>query len=104
LVSQQRVFRHQFSFASGQIGDGAERKGGRQWFDPPQNTFLERLLAKTEALLDRRKYMQQGWNLYFVKISAWSEHARSMDCVDCTRILHVLARKFASSCKTGRFP
>ena len=39
LVSQQRVFRKQLGFASGQIGERAEHKGGRQWFDPMRKTF-----------------------------------------------------------------
>ena len=104
LVSKQGVFRKQIGFSSGQIGECARHKGGRQWFDPPQNTFLERVQAKTDALLDRGKYIQHGWNLFFVKIGAWSEHTRRMNFVDCTRIPRVLARKLAPLCKTGRFP
>ena len=49
LMSQQRVFRQQFGFASGQISKRSEHKGGRQWFDPRQNTLLERVQAKTDA-------------------------------------------------------
>ncbi len=52
LMSQQRVFRQQFGFASGQISKRSEHKGGRQWFDPRQTTFLERVQAKTDALLE----------------------------------------------------
>jgi hypothetical protein len=78
LVPQQRVFCNQFSFVSGQIGECAEHKGGRQWFDLPQNTFLERMQDKTDALLDRGTYTQHRWNLFFVKISTWSEPARRM--------------------------
>jgi hypothetical protein len=96
LVPQQRVFCNQFSFVSGHIGECAEYKGGRQWFDLPQNTFLEHMQDKTEALLDRGTYTQHGWNLFFVKMSAWSEPARRMVFFDCVRIPHVLARKFAS--------
>ncbi len=48
-MSQQRVFRQQFGFASGQISKRSEHKGGRQWFDPTQNMFLERVQAKTDA-------------------------------------------------------
>ena len=55
LVSQQRVFRQQFGFASGQISKRSGHKGGRQWFDPTPNTFLERVQAKTDALLDREE-------------------------------------------------
>jgi hypothetical protein len=53
LVSYQGVFRQQVGFASGQIGECAQYERGRQWFDPPSNTFLERMQAKTDALLDR---------------------------------------------------
>jgi hypothetical protein len=49
LMSQQGVCRQQFGFASGQISKRSEHKGGRQWFDPTQNTFLERVHAKTDA-------------------------------------------------------
>jgi hypothetical protein len=52
LLSQQRVFRQQFGSASGQISTRSEHKGGRQWFDPTQNTFLERMQVETDALLD----------------------------------------------------
>jgi hypothetical protein len=86
LLSQQRVFRQQFGFASGQISKRFGHKRGRQWFDPSRNTFLERMHAKTDALLDRGKYAQHEWNLLFVKIGAWSEHMYSIDRVDCTRI------------------
>jgi len=54
-MSQQRVFRQQFGSASGQISKRSEHKGGRQWFAPTPNTFLERMQAKTDALLDRGK-------------------------------------------------
>ena len=66
LVSQQRIFRQQFGFASGQISKHAGHQGGRQWFDPMPNTFLERMQAKTDALLYRGKYTQHDWNLFFV--------------------------------------
>jgi hypothetical protein len=52
LVSQQCVFCQQFGFASGQIGERFEYKGGRQWFDPPQNPFLKRMQVQTDALFD----------------------------------------------------
>jgi hypothetical protein len=65
-VSHQRIFRQQFGFASGQISKRAGHQGGRQWFDPMQNTFLERMQAKTDALLERGKYTQHEWNLFFV--------------------------------------
>jgi hypothetical protein len=55
LVSQQRVFRQQFGFASCQISKRSGYKGSRQGFDPTPNTYLERMQAKTDALLDRGK-------------------------------------------------
>jgi len=87
--------------ATGQISKRAGHKGGRQWFDPMPNTFLERMQAKTDALLDRGKYIQHVWNLFFVKTGTWSERMRRMDRVDCTHISHTLARKLAPSCPTG---
>ena len=58
LLPQQRVFRQQFGFASGQIGERSEHKGGRWWFEPTQNTFLERLQAQTDSSLDQEKYRE----------------------------------------------
>jgi hypothetical protein len=58
LVSQQRVFRQQFSLASGQIGKRAEHQGGRRRFDPTQNPFLEHMQAEADSLLDRGKHTQ----------------------------------------------
>jgi len=55
LMSQQRVFHQQFGSASGQISKRSGHKGGRQWFDPTPNTFLERMQAKIDMLLDRGK-------------------------------------------------
>jgi len=56
LLTQQRVFRQQFGFAAGQIGERSKQKGAPRWFDPPQNAFLERLQAQTDSLLDEGKY------------------------------------------------
>ncbi|MGZ3628931.1 MAG: hypothetical protein ACXVDN_14860 [Ktedonobacteraceae bacterium] len=66
LVSQQRIFRQQLGFASGQISKRAGHQGGRQWFDQMPNTFLERMQAQTDALLYRGIYTQHEWNLFFV--------------------------------------
>ena len=51
LVSSQGVFREQFGFASGQIGECSEHKRDRSWFDPTRNTLLEGVKAETDALL-----------------------------------------------------
>ena len=67
LLPQQRVFRQQFGFASSQIGERSEDKGGRQGFDPPQNTFLERMQAQTDSLFHRGTYREHERNLFFIK-------------------------------------
>ena len=95
LLPQQRVFRQQFGFASGQVGERSEHKGGRQWFDPPQNTFLEHAQAQTDSLFDRGIYREHEWNLLFMKIGAWLEQTRNMNCIDCTFLPCALTRKLA---------
>jgi hypothetical protein len=70
LVSQQRVFRKELGFSSGQIGECAKRKGGRRWFNPAQKTFLKRMKAETDTLLDGGEYTQHELNLSFVKMGA----------------------------------
>jgi hypothetical protein len=50
---EPRVFRQLLGFASGQIGERSEHTGGRQWFDPPPNTFLELMPAQTNSLFAR---------------------------------------------------
>ncbi len=55
LVSQERVFRQQFGFASGQIDERAEHKRGRRWFHPVQSTFTEHIKDPTDVSLDRGK-------------------------------------------------
>jgi hypothetical protein len=95
LLPQQRVFCQQFGFPSGQIGERSEHKGGRQRFDPPQNTFLERTQVQTDSLLDRGKYREHEWNLFFTKIGASSEHTRNRNRIDCTFLSCALARKLA---------
>jgi len=67
LVPQQCVFRTEFGFSSGQIGECAKHRGGRWWFHPTQKTFLERMKAKTDALFYEGKYTQHELNLSFVK-------------------------------------
>jgi hypothetical protein len=57
LLPQQRVFRQQFGFASGQVGECSERKRCRRWFEPTQNTFLERVQAETDSLLNQEKHI-----------------------------------------------
>ena len=56
LLPQQCVFCQQFGFASGQIGERPKHEESLWWFDPSRNTFLERVKAETELLLDRGKY------------------------------------------------
>jgi hypothetical protein len=58
VLSHQCVFREQFGFASGQIGEGAEYEGVRWWLHPPQSACLEHRQAETGLVLDRRKQTQ----------------------------------------------
>jgi hypothetical protein len=57
LLPQQRVFRQQFGFASGQVDECSERKRCRRWFEPTQSTFLERVQTETDALLNQEKHI-----------------------------------------------
>jgi hypothetical protein len=52
LLSQERVFRDQFRFPLNKVRECAEHKGGCRWFDPTQETFLERVKAEANPLLD----------------------------------------------------
>ena len=52
LLPQQGIFCQQFGFASGQISEGSEYKGGRSWLHPLQDMFLKRLQAARETLLE----------------------------------------------------
>jgi hypothetical protein len=70
LMSQQRVFRKEFRFSSGQIGECAKHKGGRRRFKPTQKTFLKRMKAETDTLFDESEYKQHELNLSFVKMGA----------------------------------
>jgi hypothetical protein len=70
LVSQQRVFRKEFGFSSGQIGECAKHKGGRRWFNPTPKMFLKRMKAETDTLFDGGEYTQHELNLSFVKMGA----------------------------------
>jgi hypothetical protein len=70
LVSQQRVFRKEIGFSSGQISKCAKNKGGRRWFHPPRKTFLKRMKAEAGTLFDGGEDTQHELNLSFVKIDA----------------------------------
>jgi hypothetical protein len=52
LLPQQRVFRQQFGFTSGQIGECPKHEGGRWWLHPPHNLFLKHMKAERDGLLD----------------------------------------------------
>ncbi len=51
LVSQQRVFRQQFGFASRQISKRPKEKGSWRGFDPRQETYLNRMKAEEHLSL-----------------------------------------------------
>ena len=70
LLPQQCVFCQQFGFTSDQIVESPKHEASRWWFDPSRNTFLQRVKAETDMLLDRGRYTQHKWNLFFVKIGA----------------------------------
>jgi hypothetical protein len=70
LLSHQRVFRKEFGFSSGQIGECAKHKGGRRKFRPTQKTFLKRMKAETDTLFDESEYKQHELTLSFVKMGA----------------------------------
>ena len=104
LLPQQRVFDKQFGLFSGQIGERAEQKRGRRWFDPPRNTFLECMKTETDALLDRDEETKHKLNLSFVKKGVLPESTSKMNLVDCTRISHASARRLVSSRTQCPFP
>ena len=99
-MSQQRVFRKEFGFSSGQIGECAEHKGGRWWFHPAQKTFLQRMEVETDTLFDRGVYTQHELNLYFVKMGVLKSR---MNLVYCTRLSQAAASKLVPSCAIYRF-
>jgi hypothetical protein len=51
LLAQERIFRQEFGFASDQINECCERKGGRGWFEPTQNPFVERMHASSRPVV-----------------------------------------------------
>jgi hypothetical protein len=55
LVPQQRVFCHQFSFVSCDIGKSAQHKGGGARFHPTTKAIGERVKAESESLSERCK-------------------------------------------------
>ena len=62
LMSQQRVFRQQFGFASGQISERSEHKGGRQWFDPTRKTrsWSACKRKQTRSLIEEKTHSTNG--------------------------------------------
>jgi hypothetical protein len=58
-------FRQQFGFSSRQIGKRAEHMGSRRWFDPPRNTFQERVKAQADSSPDGDEHRQHEWNRSF---------------------------------------
>jgi len=68
LLSQKCVFRDQFRFSLCKISERPEQKGSRRWFDPTQKTFLERMKAETNSLLDGNDQTKRQLNLSFIKI------------------------------------
>ena len=99
-MSQQRVFRKEFGFSSGQIGECAEHKGGRWWFHPAQKTFLQRMEVETDTLFDGGVYTQHELNLSFVKMGVLKSR---MNLVYGTRLSQAAANKLVPSCAIYQF-
>jgi len=53
LMSQQRVFCHQFSYVSCDIGKSAQHQGGGARFHPTTKAIGERVKAESESLSER---------------------------------------------------
>ena len=54
-------------FPEGPISERAEQKGSRRWFDPTQQTFVERVKAETNSLLDSHDQTKRQLNFSFIK-------------------------------------
>ncbi len=50
------------------IGERAEHKGGRWWFNPPRNTFLKHVKAQNELVFDGGEQTRLRLNFSFVKL------------------------------------
>ena len=71
----------------------AEQKGSRRWFDPPQKTFLERVKAEANALLDGDAQTKRQLNLSFSKIGRTAESQCILNRSDGTFLLCTLTRR-----------
>jgi hypothetical protein len=91
-------------FSSGHVGKCSEHQGSRRWFEPTRKTFLERVTAGRDSLLDQSEHTPHELNLSFVKIGTWPERTSSMDGVDGTRISHAWARRRVLSRAICPFP
>jgi hypothetical protein len=93
LSSQHSVFRDQFRFSPGKISERAEQKGSRRWFDPTEETFLERVKAETNSLLDDTDQMKRQLNLSFFNRSRTAARQWILNRSDCTFLPCALKRK-----------
>jgi hypothetical protein len=80
-------------FPEGKISERAEQKGSRRWFDPRQKTFLERLKAETNPLLDGNDQTKRQLNLSFIKIGRTAESQWILNRIDGTFLPRALSRK-----------
>lgn len=80
-------------FPEGPISERAEQKGSRRWFDPTEKTFVERVKAETNSLLDGNDQMKRQLNLSFFKRSRTAESQWILNCIDCTFLPCALTRK-----------
>jgi hypothetical protein len=93
LLSYECVFRDQFRFPPEKISECAEHKGGRRWFDPTQETFLECVKAEVTSLLDGDVQTKRHLNLFFVNRSRTTHRQWILNQSGCTFPSSVLTRK-----------
>ena len=80
-------------FPKGPISERAEQKASRRWFDPTQKTFLERVKAETNALLDGNDQTKRQLDISFIKIGRTAESQWILNRIDCTFLPRALTRK-----------
>jgi hypothetical protein len=80
-------------FPEGPISERTKQKGSRRWFDPTQQTFVERVKAETNSLLDGNDQTKRQLKLSFIKIGRTAESQWILNRIDGTFLPRVLTRK-----------
>jgi hypothetical protein len=91
--ASERVFRDQFRFPPEKISQRTEHKGGRRWFDPTQETFVERVKAEANSLLDGDDQTKRQLNLSFINVDRTTERQWILNQSNWTFLACVLTRK-----------